>query len=1393
MSSFMYVKRIFIKSFLLYFLFCSALWPQKMAPKIERIPAVVPQCIIQDTYGFIWIGDQEGLLRYDGYNLKRYKQVPFDTTSLSANFIFDIQEDSKGNLWIATMGGGLNYFDQKTEKFTHYKHNLNAQNSLGGNSISKIIVNEDRSLWLAVFQNGFTHMGWNSDGHAVYTRYTAEEKIPSHIEHYGILDMHIDDQGFLWLGTVGLGLQRLNIATGEIKSYKHNPNNPSSISHNMVSSICEDDSGNLWLGTGFIHFKTGGGLNMFDRKTEQFTYYRHNPDNPSSLGSDIIKDVFVDRNNNLWVGASDEGLFSVPLHDINGDSNPQFNRYAGAGSWINSVYEDRQGNIWIASQSFFIKKYDPQQNIFPFFKHIRNNPNSLAGYYVLCIYIDSKNNIWFGHQNTGLTKYNPQTKAYKHYNHHPENPNGLSENWVNAICEDNDGNIWIGTQSKGVNVLNPINDTFRHIRADNSNPKALSSNNIKMIIKSISGDLYFIFDSGGLQLYSVENKEFTKLDLDITSSEDEDILALYEEQSGKLWVGSRTNGMYSASIKDYQIDSVEHYFHNPYDQQSLSNNLVGDIIQPQAGDSNALWISTNGGLNRFDLQTETFTHLMEKDGLSTNFVLEVLEDKSGNIWCTTSEGISKYNPQTGKLKNYTKEDGLPVTSFGGGRVVTTVGPDGQLYFCSPGFGVIAFSPENIKDNPFIPPIRLTDFKVFHESVKLDTAIQFMERVILNYDQNAFSFGFAALNFNNPAQNQYAFKMDGFIDDWIHIGAERTAGFTNLDPGDYVFRIKGSNNDGIWNEEGTSIQITILPPWWKTGWAYAGYVLFIAFTLYALRRYDLKRQKLKHDLETEHEQSQKLQEIDRMKSRFFANISHEFRTPLTLVLGPIEKLLAGIQNTDHKNELNIMQRNAMRLQRLISQLLDLSKLEAGGMTLQLAEKNIVELIRQYTQSFESLAKHKGIELKFSAEKENLIAFVDRDKIEKILNNLLSNAFKFTNEGGLVEVAVGYSNDTTKTDSVYSDLIVIKVSDTGIGIPPIRIGKIFDRFYQVDDSQKREHEGTGIGLALTRELVELHGGEITVESEIGKGTMFTVYLPLRKSEVGDRKPDTEYVASDDLQIPSSQFPIVENTYNDAFPSSVSALGSPLILIVEDNPDMRAYIRGRLDEYYKIIEAEDGQQGFDKAKENIPDLIISDIMMPIMDGFELCEKLKTDERTSHIPLILLTARAESEDRIEGLQTGADDYLIKPFDAKELQVRVKNLIEQRIKLRKRFFKEIVFGSQEISIDSPDDQFIKRLFNICQQHITETDFNVDILGKEAGMSRSQLHRKLKGLTGQSATEFIKTLRLKRAALLIAESHENISKIAYEVGFNSLSYFNKSFKELFGRTPSDFSNNKNDG
>jgi len=610
----------------------------------------------------------------------------------------------------------------------------------------------------------------------------------------------------------------------------------------------------------------------------------------------------------------------------------------------------------------------------------------------------------------------------------------------------------------------------------------------------------------------------------------------------------------------------------------------------------------------------------------------------------------------------------------------------------------------------------------------------------------------------------------------------------VSPGKYVFKVKAANNDGIWNEQGTSVRIIIIPPWWRTRWAYALYALILGSIVVGLWRFQVRRIQIRNELKMKSFETQKLQEIDSLKSRFFANISHEFRTPLTLILGPISKMFEKAKDQETKQELNMMQRNAQRLQRLINQLLDLSKIEAGKMTLQARPENIVALLNRIVQSFESQAKLKGIELKFQSAQDYIIAYIDQDKIENIFYNLLSNALKFTPEGGIVSCKIQFVNLKSK--------IVISVTDTGIGIPPDRLDKIFNRFYQVDDSYTREHEGSGIGLALTKELVDLHHGKIVVQSELNKGTTFTVYLPLEKAHL---KPE-EIVAEtlvEEIKPEISKLEFEEppegskSARSDLRPSRglpepYYRKALPIVLIVEDNRDMRSYMQDCLASDYRVIEAVDGEDGLHRAIDKIPDLIISDVMMPKMDGFELCGRLKSDERTSHIPIILLTARASAESKIKGLELGADDYLIKPFDRTELLVRAKNLTEQRRKLREKFSRDIFLHPSEIAVSSYDQRFLRRAMEIIEQHLSNPDFDITTLTREVGMSRMQLHRKLLALTNKSANNFIRSLRLKRAAELLRQHYGNVAQIAYEVGFNNPSYFAECFRKQFGKLPSEY-------
>ena len=895
------------------------------------------------------------------------------------------------------------------------------------------------------------------------------------------------------------------------------------------------------------------------------------------------------------------------------------------------------------------------------------------------------------------------------------------------------------------------------------------------------------------------------------------------------------------------------------------------------------------GLHLFDREKgRSIQNFTEMDGLANNSVGRIFEDDAGRLWIGTSNGLSRFDHRTRTFKNYWVEDGLP-DNFLFVRGLKT--RDGRIILGG-NKGVTMFHPDSIKDDPVAPQVVVTNVSLFNrpdEKLAVNGYIPELNEIGLSHSQNDLRFDYVGLQFSEPARNRYKYTLENFDNDWVDAGTQRNATYTNLDPGEYTFKVNASNRDGIWNEQGASIRIVITPPWWRTIWAYLGYALIAGFVFYSARRYDMNRVRTKHQLELEHVEGEKLREVDQMKSRFFANISHEFRTPLTLILGPINKwreLLANMgtiqrhpertlsERSEPKGEskdvlsrehastlsqlesvgtalsmtrivgelptdLGMMERNAQRLLRLINQLLDLSKLEGGAMKLHASRGNIVPFVKGLASSFESSAGMRSISVTIDAEPETIEAYFDKDKLEKILTNLLSNAFKFTAEGGRVSVSItrhpertlserseskGESKDVQSeahdtlrlrparkaggtalrvTNEGYAE---ITITDTGIGIPADERPRVFDRFYQVDSSQTREHEGSGIGLALTKELVELHHGSISVSSEVGKGTEFTVQLPLGREHLKDQEivegeeqqptPESlriplerdEAISHPDQIVPPSRIPH-ENGILDSGTSSLESAprndAFPLVLVVEDNADVRAYMKEYLISCYDVQEAHDGAEGIEKAKETIPDLIISDVMMPKKDGYELCKALKLDEKTSHIPIILLTAKAGTENKIEGLETGADDYLTKPFDAKELLVRVKNLIDLRRKLRERFSVGQVLKPGDIAVTSIDDAFLQKAMSVVEQRMGDEEFGVEQMRNELGMSRTQLHRKLTALTNQSAGDFIRYMRLQRAKDLLMQNAGTVSEIAYQVGFNSVAYFTKCFREQFGVVPSE--------
>jgi signal transduction histidine kinase/ligand-binding sensor domain-containing protein/DNA-binding response OmpR family regulator len=1332
--------------------------------------------MLQDSRGFLWIGTYIGLNKYDGYKFTIYKNSQVDSSSISENKIRALCEDKNGNIWIGTWGGGLDKFNCDTEKFMRYRHNPDDPSSLSADGILSMCFDKSGNLWIGTEGGGLDYFNPEK---ATFTHYKNDPNDPNSISDNSIYSVYLDKNGTLWCGTAKGGLNKFLFEKKQFVAFKYSSDNLESISGNLVVTIFEDRFSNLWIGT------LDAGLNKFNPSTNKFTRYLPDPNNPNSLSDAGVWVVYEDSNGLLWVGNYSYGLnlFDRKRETFTSYRKNYYDLKSLSDDGIFSIYEDRSGVLWIGTWSGGLNKYDKEKEKFLTYSHNPNNDNSLSADGVFAIYKDKYGILWVGTEAGGLNRIDEKNNEFTHYLHNPNDPTSISSDNVFSICEDKEGHLWVGTDNAGLNIFDRRTNKFQHFYHDPDDPKSISDNEISQIFCDSYGDLWIATTGSGLDRLKRKQKSFihyVNKPGDPKSVSEKMIYAFYEDKSGNIWIGTFGGGlmMYNRSTDDFCFYK--------YDPKNFSNSLSSNIISSICEDENdILWVGTNGsGLNKFDRRKNKFKHYRESDGLANDVIYGILKDDKGNLWISTGSGISRFNIKNETFRNYDVRDGLQGNDFNQWAYFRDA--NGKMYFGGVN-GLNVFRPEEITDNPHRPQIVITDFQLLHKTVSIgyDTlwnrtilhkSITETKLIELKHDDNIISFEFAALDFKSPEKNQYSYILEGFDKDWNYTTASRRfVTYTNLDAGEYNFRVKGSNNDGVWNEAGTSLMIIIHHPWWATWWAYILYGIVITLAGFSIRGYDLKRQRLKHQLELEHEHAEKLNEVDEMKSRFFANISHEFRTPLTLILGPVKDIIDKSKDTEIKRSAGLIKRNAGKLLGLVNQLLDLSKLEAGRMKLETREENIIPLLKGLVLSFSSFAERKKITLKFNTIEDDVRVYLDRDKIEKIINNLLSNAFKFTTDEGRIDVTV----------EKQIKEVEIRISDNGIGIPKEDIDKIFDRFYQVDGSHTREQEGTGIGLALTKELVELHKGKIEVESEAGNGTTFIVTIPLGKDYLKPEEIIEEKVEGE-MRLPIGDTELADEITSRKETTDIDVLldsDKPLLLVVEDNTDVRKYIISHLEDNYRIQEAIDGEDGLQQAFNHIPDLIISDVMMPKMDGFEMCNKLKSDERTSHIPIIMLTAKATSQDKISGYELGADDYIMKPFEAAELKARIKNLIEIRRKLQEKFRSNDYTVPAELS--SIDEQFIKRVLNVINEHISEEEFSIDELGKEVAMSRQHLYRKLKAISDKTPSLFIRSVKLAKAKKLIKERKGTISEISFSVGFNSPAYFNRCFKEEFGYSPGE--------
>jgi signal transduction histidine kinase/ligand-binding sensor domain-containing protein/DNA-binding response OmpR family regulator len=1310
---------------------------------------------LKDRKGFLWIGSASGLNRFDGYTVRQFVNDPDDSTSISNNSVGEIFEMPDGKLGIFT-GKDLNVYDPNTESFTADLTAFRSNYHLPQSTIVHVRHDHRHNIWFLNEKAGLI-------------RYNVEEK-RTFIYTHGVdaSSMHSDDvAGYVHTGAEdwvifrdGV-LQRFEFTGPNLKiNYTTDFLKKLNNGKNLSYWIEADNDGDLWI---YVR-NDPNGIYFFDHQTKQFHHFGQKSVG-GKLNTDFVSGVVPGDDGNMWVSTDHGGLNIIDkktlavnylLHHSEDEKSISQNS-------INTIYRDNDGIIWLGTFKKGASYYHENLIRFPLYKHYPLSTDGLPFGDVNRFIEDEFNNLWIGTNGGGLIYFDRKKNTYKRFVHDTNDPASISSNVVVSLCIDHEKKLWIGTYYGGLNMYD--GKTFKHFRHDPADPESISDENVWEIFEDSRKRLWVGTISGGLNLYDRVTRSFSHYkQSDVNSVGSNYIASITEDKNGNLWFGTAEG----ADMLERATGRFFHYSGDRTKKGNLSDNLVYDIKEDSRG---RIWLATPNGLNLFNSDSKTFTHFRDKQGLPHNNILTILEDNEQGLWLGTSNGLSnlrtieKDGVTTYQFKNYDESDGLQGKQFNENAALKTRA--GELIFGgADGFNI--FDPSRFRANKNPPQVVLSDFKLYNKSVKageeingdvlLKRSIPEIDEITLSPGQDIFSIEFAGLNFFNPEKNQYEYKLEGLQKEWLKVNADvRSVTFTNLRPGEYNFIVKASNNDGFWNDTGASVKINVLPPFWKTKTAFVLYFIFIITALLITRKLIQKRERLKFSREQERKEAIRMHELDMMKIRFFTNVSHEFRTPLTLILTPLEKMLRQAKEPAQQQQYQLIQRNARRLLNLVNQLLDFRKLEVEDLRLNACEGDIIRFIEETVYSFSDVSEKEEIKLSFHSSVSSLETIFDQDKLEKIIFNLLSNAFKFTPEHGTVTVDADIKFVGT------GKLLEIKVRDTGIGIPAGQVGKVFDRFFQSAMPKEVVNQGSGIGLSITKEFVKLHGGDIAVESQMGLGTCFTVTIPVIDVLHAHHDSDVSVTAGEDNH---------------------SDRKKPLLLLVEDNEDFRHYLKDNLKNEFRIAEARNGNEGWKLAIEVLPDLIVSDIMMPEMNGIELCKKIKEDHRVSHTPVILLTARSGEEQKLEGFERGADDYITKPFNFEILVSRIRNLVAKREKLHHAFSGQLDIRASELKITSLDEKFIQKAIKCVESHISDADFSVEELSRELGISRAHFYKKIMSLTGKSPLELIRLIRLQQAAQLLKKSQLTVAEVAYQVGFNNPKYFARYFKEVYKTLPS---------